>query len=661
MIRWLLASLTLSFSTAAYADVKTSCDGKYAQTAEVIDRAFLRNGKLYSGGDGYWAWGRNFYFHRLGKLDATVNAYRVMVGLEPLEGLSSPNYRGGLDYYQFQNLPLEDQMAEVKAALTMMTEPSPEMTSEEMIRASIILDVALKLGPVRDWWLRPVSETANMEIYGKYFKVTGKGLTPIQKEVRKLAQTSAPLDWLQSNLATARIPASWATKADPDMPNDQATVMRHVETKAAAGDGLNPYAALLYPSEVRARAYDRAKIKAGITAVKACTATTADYAVLAGGSHFLGDEFMPTARLDAYLLTEARRATLEPDFKFDNGYFDFLMSLKARAYDKSLFTLPLLYSASRREQFESALTDSAHPVYKQMVLSEAALVLPVDVLKTYSPGAAFSRYISLRQYDDARRVLDAAIEKHPEIGEPLQDILTAKIPASAAMPLAALRMKCVSHNLSDFCVAGENHSYRSHTHRNWSGARDHLGVELLDWLGCRGNFHNSLKGSEQLKSHGTMRWRYGKNSKPVPCAGGRTSPETSPLEVALLGLSSDVNFDNLKLFNDERRLTRALSQDIISWAKTAPQGRFARKPHAELMAEGLYRVIFMNRHEGAGQIDGMPAAERAFKLLHTRFRKTEWAGKSKYWWMPRRPHAEYSTFGRVWWPSYEAEALKHVH
>lgn len=629
----------------AMADVTKVCEGKYAETAKVIDQVFQKNGTLYSGGYGYWPGQRGFYFHRLDNVSRTVNAYRVMKGLKPLGPLHNAYFTSNFHYDSFVRLEPDAKLARVKKALTIMTVDDPNMSYTEAVLDSFILDIITTDRPTSDWWLRPEDDFSDYKIMSRYQASGATGLKPFQHEIAKLAKDDPALDWLLANLVTARPQHQWTYDEDTELPDTLKSALTHVENKAGSGKNLNPYNALLPISLVTGRAKPDAKTKAAIKAVEACTASTSDYAILAAGKVFLGDEYMPPDLLASNLIGDAKYATLAPDFKFDKAYFDYLSSLKARTSGrgKTWFVMPMLYASKTREQFDQALDGFAEAYKGREYLGEPVSFLPVETLERISPAQAFTRYISLKRYNDARRVLDAAIKTNPKIGVPLQDILTADIPSSAAMSLAALRMKCVSHRQSNFCVAGEPRSRRrgQHTHRNIYRDRDAMGSSLFYWLECKGKHEGTVAGLSDLKSHGTyrvsyyFRSRYFSRNETPTCPGGRASLLEFPLHTALLSPDSAVNFENLKLYNDERRLSRALSEDIIEWAKTErkPRRFFSPKPspHADLMAEGLHRVVYLNKHEGGGEIDEMPAGKRAFKLLHSRFAESSWTEKTKYW------------------------------
>ena len=66
------------------------------------------------------------------------------------------------------------------------------------------------------------------------------------------------------------------------------------------------------------------------------------------------------------------------------------------------------------------------------------------------------------------------------------------------------------------------------------------------------------------------------------------------------------DWDEFEAITGERRLTRAVSLDIINWARTAPADPF--------MAEALHRVVRLNKHESGGLWTGSLLEKSPLKL-----------------------------------------------
>jgi len=81
------------------------------------------------------------------------------------------------------------------------------------------------------------------------------------------------------------------------------------------------------------------------------------------------------------------------------------------------------------------------------------------------------------------------------------------------------------------------------------------------------------------------------------------------------GLAALFDSAETQEFLGEKRLSRSLSLVAIQAAKNKSQP----KETEPFIAEALHRVVWLNRHEDGGEIDGHPAGRRAFKLLHAGF------------------------------------------
>jgi|GEM_PF-3371167 len=646
MKRTILAGFVLSCSAPAFADVSTVCGGKYAAAAEVIDNAYFKHGALYSGGDGYWS-GRDISvtakadagdvvlrsgrYRSIDNVGATINAYRVMIGLEPLPELAKRYVEGGISYYELSALPVEEQAKQVAQAAKLMTEPDVNLDKDAIGRAARLLDIATMDRPTADWWLRYDDDFSDYGFAGygnPYYGVT-RGIKPLQKAVAKLAETTPALDWLLANLNVSR--TARLTQYNDDVPKPAPkgaeALKAYVKRKAFAGRTATPYAALLKPSAAGTDDFGAAYFDETLKAVEACTAAVRDYAILIGTGRYVGDAFMPRVMLDRYLLRQADIAKNAADFAYNDTYYDDLTALAKRSDDTAPYVIPLLYASRTKAQMRAAL-DFYPKAGFRYELVDIELLLPLDILEDFAPGSAFARHIALKNYDAARRLLEAEVKANEASRDLVNDILAADIPNSAAMPLAALRFNCLSFHKSGFCH--NSHAYSSqNVHRNWFYHRDALGVSTLRGQHCGAAIARKLFGDSQENYPQSYRaYRQCKNAKP------KALP---PL--AILGPNSAINRNRLKQFNGPRRLSRALSEDMIMWAKTAPQGRFksrfTKNPNAELMAEGLRRVIYLNRHESGGDIDGVPAGKRAFDLLKTRLRRTDTAKRTRYFFNPR--------------------------
>ena len=90
------------------------------------------------------------------------------------------------------------------------------------------------------------------------------------------------------------------------------------------------------------------------------------------------------------------------------------------------------------------------------------------------------------------------------------------------------------------------------------------------------------------------------------------------------GLMALADWEEFRAITGEQRLTRAISLDIIDWARNARADSF--------MAESLHRVVRLNKHEDGGDVDGQPLGKVAFEILHQNFPNSNWTKRTPYWW-----------------------------
>ena len=94
-----------------------------------------------------------------------------------------------------------------------------------------------------------------------------------------------------------------------------------------------------------------------------------------------------------------------------------------------------------------------------------------------------------------------------------------------------------------------------------------------------------------------------------------------------------VAMDELVRLGPETGLTQRLSEIIIDWAdKGSDEWHELLAAQASPMPEALARIVRLNRYRSVGEVDGMFAGERAFRLLHDRFRLSKAAQETPVWW-----------------------------
>lgn len=644
MLRYLLIICTL-FLCVLHAAAQTTdekplasfCDGKYSEAAASVDAANRLFGTIYSGASHF----RNYS----NELSDTINLYRQIQGFDTL---NQSVFDRSFGFSLSENKPTASALTR---ALRLMTWADPKMDSAELQNYVVLLDVLTSRGPSDDWWLRIEDfETRPANVprarYPTREETINYGRTHVtaaQRIVADLTRRHDELDWLQSALILSTYEHPWRPTGAPLSP-DLAALFEHIEKKSLGGDNNRAWLALLSHHKF----YDRdvpspvGQIQRTIAAnIENCSASPADYAALMAGNYPISDSSMTPDHLDLLLEIEARHITFKTDRApvFDALYHSEISALKDRAHDRRKFALPLILSAPNHEALEAAKQLNPNVTRPLEILSGYAL-------ENISPGAAFTRHVAMNRPSDAHRVLDIAITKRPELRTAIADILDDDLPQDMQMIMVALRLRCLSHLISDFCTLDElermphlhrdiNKSYETGTFIQ-TEFRAWMFPEAARWTPSRYYLQNGLGETQYTPLHNRRRsaqrsLRYG-SVNPAETKIHASFEELSPEAVTdykaglrqASGLMALADWTEFTAITGERRLTRALSLDVINWVRTAPAD--------PVMAEALHRVVRLNKHQSGGDIDNQPAAKIAFELLHEKFPNSEWAKRTPVWW-----------------------------
>ena len=648
MIRYIFFIFTI-FLTVPMTYAQTSkknrlsgyCDGKYSEAAASIDEANRLFGSLYSGGSHFRTYSTD--------LRATINLYREIQGLKPLD----------FGRYSYEPFILGDYKPTASAltrALRMMTWSDPEMNASELQNNIILLDVLTSKGPADDWWLRvddfkispadaPSTRGMPRDEAIEYAKTY---ITAAQRIVADLTQRHDELDWLQAALILSSYEHPWQSAGGKSAPPNLASLFEHIEKKSLGGDDYRAWLALLshhkfydreIPTEIR-------KIQNKMASdIENCSASPTDYAALVAGNYLLSDQAMSSDHLDLNLEIEARKITFETQGRpvFDAQYHAIISALKERAYDKRKYALPLMLSAPDLQAVESAFhlnPDVTRPLN----------ILSGHDLENISLGAAFTRHVAMERPADARRVLDKALAVRPELDAAIEDILVDDLSLDIQMIMVTLRLRCLSHYMSDFCTLDELAKMEP-VHRdidkNYESGK-FIQTEIMawafpenaPWTPSRYYLQNGL--GETIYSPIHNRRRNLQRTVKLPYSKKKIVNDIDPsfeeMSIKAIeeykkglrqcsGLMALADWTEFEAITGERRLTRALSLDVIIWVRTAPDD--------PIMAEALHRVVRLNKHESGGKIDNQPVAKVAFELLHKKFPNSEWTKRTPVWWPPR--------------------------
>lgn len=635
----------VGLACASNAKAETFCEGKYNQKANSLKSFNAIN--PYSGG--------NFFHSYNNDLRATIAAYRAMKGLPRLANEAAPeNYDFRYIHNNRRTAGTGQELSTYKRAhdgLKLMTQARPKMHAGQMSDAIIDLDLLSSRGPADDWWLRAeefeVLERGRPPIYAapkpEEFLTH---LTRAQKHIARIASENEAMDWMQSALilSTERYP--W--RHNGKIPSkEMENLLRHIESRALESEDLNPWYALLahhqfYGREIPAEILRRADAAKG--KLVNCNLNKAEYAVLTAGPFDTSENGKPQK---SFALAEAKFLTVKAATSgagLDISYHYDVKALAEAANDKRQFALPLMLSAPSMNEVKEAIKLSP-------AVSRPLLLLPSRDLSQISPATAFTHYLSFDKTTEASLLLNEWLDEKAENRIALTDILRSGVSEKIQQTLVTLRMPCLSHFVSEFCRVANT---RSHIHRNIGpDRRDGAFVrrELAEWLypSFEAYRHHQRYFRQydtesywgERRAYERFRDRPPTNSKyrgqaavlergPVPDI---FPSESFPVTQGLAALADPLKIAALA---HDKNLVRALSLNIIDWVETSTDSEKAS--HASLMSEGLYRIIRENRHQGGGEIDGIPLQQEAYQLLHAHFETSVEAKKTPYWWTSRGPH-----------------------
>lgn len=675
-----LASILLALPAIA----AERCEGRYQAAAEMVDAAIGRYDTLYSGG---------MHWHQLDHIGATLDLYRLWRGRPDL-GLRR------LDIYDnaFDSHLQADSVGEVitEALGLVESEQAGSKPPSEQIKAAILLDLATSVSVPADWWRGPekpprVSDeertAAQQNLMRHWYEVaTGtlpvpswlqepestSNLTGVQRALAHLAAENPLLDWLQTVIAASDTPWSLAWHLDEGRTDHNAEYERLIADalhKFKAGRGIEwAVAAQLFwhPGTVHADELRRIA-KNWEDRVLKCEASPAEYAAYAAGASVAGrytgivSDHERMAALPPTVLSVLARNTAMLVMARGNvaDAPEALNALSAIAPEKGFqpwLNVARTYTATSVEQLIDIHRGQDLDPKSVRVLN----LLSVGNLQYLAQSGAFSgevevnllegtfaRLVALGRTDEARALLPRLREKLAASGsKETIGAVEPSLPDDVAMALVVSR----TPGLSTWITGGMGFGYR-YTDVGLNLFDEHdsreLPKEFSDGSAIQGDFETWLLLPQKWYRFHSMRgftWdamersyanqnRRQRGTEMVP-APAIFNPQPNQ---ASFGIAKLAAFDEIALLQGDRRLIRQVSLTLLRWADAASDTWLKNLlSNRDLVAEALHRVVMLNRYDSGGDIDGVPLGKRAFKLLHKRFPKSEWAMKTPHWYNGRQ-------------------------
>lgn len=579
-----------------------SCGGKFQAAEQMVDAAIGKYGTLYSGGS---------HFSSLDDVGATIDLYRLWRRLPDIK-LRANRVYVELPYPARLDAATAAEVIDTSLSVMEMVDP-PQKDPVESRTAAVYLDLAT--APHRP----------------AYFVTERPALA-----------------WLQAVVTASDAP--WAFSWHLDTGRQDPEYDAHAESALAefrAGRGIEwaVAALLLLPRESERQAELIAIEREWEAKVLDCRASAQEYAAWAVSvtvTSRLSDRSRPSAPLPPSVRAlVARNTAMQLAFEAKEP------DLYARLADdipltpNAHFERPgpgKAYVASSLDQLASL-----HPLpYRIINLLPATSIEQIaraqrqadrlELLRT-----AFARHVALGRWNEAAKLVEELrAASAPDVSGIIETIWAADAPVDVKLALIALKVGASTW------IVGRNGDYGLYLFDRWqTKARSHFVRDLpdafKDGAAVQGDFETWLMLPQKRYRYRTMRGflvdamereytrHYDDRPEPItaPTLFGAGSP---------FGLNMLVDLNEVDQLTGEKRFSRQVSLTLLRWADERSDSWWERRfGNHEMVAETLHRVVVMARYEDAGDINGVPIGKRAFKLLHKRFPRSEWARKTPYW------------------------------
>jgi hypothetical protein len=616
-------TVALALASPALADDGPVCGGAYAQPAGMVDAAIGKYGTLYSGGN---------HWQRLDTVGATLDLYRLWLGLPDtdLRSVRPPSWGDEGFEYDWNDIPGEEIWSRARGFMGGDGTGDPA----ERIYAAWGADALTSAGPAPDWWLHADDFPA---------------LTPTQRWVSEIAPTAPALDWLQVLLAASNTPAAVYGHLGAQEPTAAMSALAdHAWGRFQQGDGpaWAVAAALAQPQRT-------ARVDAWVAqleqSVLDCEASAGDYAAWAVVTH--GQDRLTPDLEDA---SEAHRlAHLPPATRLD------LLDLRLmRLVAQGALPQDLSWWQARLPDDSSADRLSGRIDYVRAFSAGSVAALPPpgsahvvrllnglssEDLSTYSQThgedawlvpVLYARAIALGDWDGAQDLLPR---------------LSAQSEANAAAVEAALSVRGGPEvRLARVVLALD--SVRLHICGGSTGAD--VGLAIYQRAQCHAHelpmdyaqgaaFDRDLEAFLRLPSRWRAFWgmrgasinrleRLKARSATVTVGEGQSFPTVSQ---GPFPISSWLDLTVADAASGPPVLMPPVAVTIVAWAdEQSSSRRRLRSRRIDAVSESLGALIRRCRRTPCGQVDGRPAQQVAFELLHDRMPESSAAQQTPYWW-----------------------------
>ena len=619
--------LSLIFAIALAGPVASGapvCDGRYATSDELVDSAIAKYGTLYSGGS---------HRHRLDTVGASLDLYRLWRGLPDisLRSVHPPDWREDGFGYGWNELE-GTEIWPSSGGLVEGPEPGKRL---QRVFAAWGADAVTSLGPAPDWWL-----------HADDFD----GLTATQRQVAELAPTEPVLDWLQVLLVASSAPGaafSHLGGAEPEAAVSS-VLAEHAWRRYAPEEG-HAWAvatALAHPESSPEVEDWLARLE---REVLDCTASAADHAAWAVVVHGR-DRWTP----DPEDADELRRLAHLPPYTRMDLLDQRLMRMVAGGQlpqDPDGWTALLLEDdragARLRGRLDHVRALAATTAAQLPPPEHAAVVrllngLSSDDLATYAElhgldawlvPVLYARAVALGDWQAAEELLPRLAASSETAGETVKSAKAVRGAREAKLAWVALQLDavqlhiCGGHTGADLglsiyqsasCGAVELPTDYA------AGAAFERDLEVFfrlpsRWYAFWGMHGVSISRIERLRERGLA---VVVPEDDLPKVNGGPFPVAGLLDLSTADAASGPPI-----------LMPRVAAILLAWAESQTDSWLTRRGrHGQLIAESLSTLIRRCRHTTCGEVEGRPAQQVAFELLHRQLPDSEAALNTPIWW-----------------------------
>ena len=615
MNRLAAALFSLALSSPALA-AAPPCDGAYAEASSLVDAAIGKYGTLYSGGN-HWRY--------LDTVGATLDLYRLWLGLPDiaLRSVEPPHWGEEGFEYGWNEVSGEEIWTRAGGLVT----AAEDGDRETRLFAAWGHDALTSAGPAPDWWL-------HAEDFPE--------LTPTQRWVAELIPTAPVLDWLQVLLIASSTPEALfdhLSSAEPDPA--MATLADHAWSQYAPENGpaWAVASALVQPERTGRVDAWLAQLEQDVLA---CTASPSDYAawavVVHGQDRLTPDPedpaeasrlaYLPPGTrgdlLDQRLMRTVFRGELPPDLSWwrallpGSGRIAYVSALSAATPAE---LPPPEHAAVVR--LLNGLSSTDLSVYAQTHDADAWLA-PV----------LYGRAIALGDWKGAQALLPRIAATSEETAAAIKAARAVRGSREAKLARVALHLSTVRLHI---CGGDTGADYGLWLYQNAycvavelppdyaQGAAFDRDLEVFLRVPTRWGSFSGMHGMS-MPSIERMLTRRG----PMDIGDEVSSPTVTQGDFPISGL---LDLTVADAASGTPLLMPQVAATIIQWAdEQSDTPRKQRSRRITAVAESLGTLVRRCRYIPCGTVDGRPAQQVAFELLHQRMAETETTKETPIWW-----------------------------